>query len=118
MDFTWIGDVAEGLLRLGVVPATADARTGPDRVPEPRHGMAVNLASGRLLSVREFATLAVQAVDGDESLLRFGELPRRSETLEYEPVANARLRTLTGWAPATTVTEGIRSMIREGWTHA
>jgi nucleoside-diphosphate-sugar epimerase len=118
MDFTWVGDVAEGLLRLGVVPATADARTGSDEVPDPCHGMAVNLASGRLLSVREFATRAVETLEGDASLLRFGALPRRSETLEYEPVANARLRDLTGWVPATTVTEGIRSMIREGWTHA
>jgi nucleoside-diphosphate-sugar epimerase len=118
MDFTWVGDVADGLLRLGVVPATADGRTGPDPVSDPRHGMAVNLASGRLLSVREFATMAVEALDGDESLLRFGALPRRSETLEYEPVDNARLHALTGWAPATTVTEGIRSMIREDWSHA
>lgn len=118
MDFTWVGDVAGGLLRLGVVPATADGRTGPDRVSESRHGMVVNLASGRLLSVREFATQAVEALDGDESLLRFGALRRRSETLEYEPVTNARLRALTGWAPAMTVTEGIRSMIGEDWTHA
>lgn len=118
-DFTWIGDVAAGLLRLGVVPATAGGRTGVPALPDSRRGMVVNLASGRLLSVRDFAREAVTALGGAESLLRFGALPQRAETLEYEPVANARLRDLTGgWAPATTVAEGVNMLHNGGWTHA
>lgn len=113
MDFEWIGDVVEGLLRLGVVRATAGGLTEPSAGPDPRHGMAVNLATGRLSSVREFAEQAVVAMGGDASILRFGALPQRAETLEYLPVANERLRRLTGWTPSTTVSDGIRRMMQE-----
>jgi nucleoside-diphosphate-sugar epimerase len=50
---------------------------------------------------------------GDASILRFGALPQRAETLEYLPVANERLRRLTGWTPSTTVSDGIRRMMQE-----
>jgi UDP-glucose 4-epimerase len=110
-DFTWIGDVVEGLLRLGVVPATADAPYGPEQGSGPGPGTIVNLATGRLTSVGEFALQAIEALGAPASLLRFGALPQRAETLEYEPVTNARLQALTGWAPATTVAEGLRLTI-------
>jgi len=106
-DFTWIGDVVEGLLRLGVVPATTAVRSAPGTgLAGP--GEVVNLATGRLTSVREFALQAIAALGASESLLRFGALPQRAETLEYEPVTNLRLWELTDWAPETTVSEGLR----------
>lgn len=107
-DFTWIGDVVEGLLRLGVVPATKAAGTGRGTAAVAGPGEVVNLATGRLTSVRDFALQAVAELGAPDSLLRFGALPQRAETLEYEPVTNARLRKLTGWAPETTVAEGLR----------
>jgi len=127
MDFTWVGDVVEGLLRLGVVPATTGARTPAGqragtaaenravRTSGPASpGMVVNLARGVLVPVREFAEQAADALGVPRTLLRFGALPQRAETLEYEPVTNRRLRALTGWAPATGVTAAIHTMQRGG----
>lgn len=109
-DFTWIGDVVEGLLRLGLVPAIGSAQTEPGGMPADR---VVNLATGRLVSVREFVEEAADALGLPAARLRFGALPQRAETLEYEPVTNARLRALTGWSPGVSVAEAIRLMERK-----
>lgn len=93
-DFVYVEDVAEGLLRLALVQA------------EP--GVIVNLASGRLTSIRAFAEQAAALLGIPDQRLRFGALPQRPETLQYEPVSNARLRALTGWVPSTNVSDGIR----------
>jgi nucleoside-diphosphate-sugar epimerase len=93
-DFVYVEDVADGLVRL------ARAQVEP--------GAIVNLASGRLTSIREFVERAATLLDIPAERLRFGALPQRPETLQYEPVSNARLRALTGWVPSTNVTEGIR----------
>lgn len=93
-DFTYAGDVAEGALRLGL------ARCPP--------GDIVNLATGRLTSVRTFAETAADVLGIASDLLRFGALPSRAEEMVHEPVSIARLRERTGWAPATDIATGIR----------
>lgn len=93
-DFTWVGDVAEGLLRLGAAAA------------EP--GEVVNLATGRLESVRRFAETAAEVLGIARERLAFGALPTRSEEMEHDPVSIRRLRELTGWAPETSIAEGVR----------
>lgn len=101
-DFTFVDDVVEGLLRLASSPA--------------RPGAVVNLATGRLESVRGFAERAARVLGMDASLLRFGAVPTRGEEMEHEPVSVERLRALTGgWAPATTIEEGVRITLDE-WT--
>ena len=93
-DFTYVEDVAEGLLRMAL------ADTPP--------GGVVNLATGKLTSVREFAEVAARILQLPHTSLRFGQVPERPEEMVHSPVTNQRLRDATGWAPATGVAEGIR----------
>jgi nucleoside-diphosphate-sugar epimerase len=101
-DFTYVEDVAEGLLRIGAA------------VPAP--GAVLNLATGRLTSVREFAETAADVLSLDRSALEFEALPTRSEEMWHDEVDVTRLRRLVNWAPPTTVTDGIRRTWE--WIHA
>ena len=94
-DFTYVEDVAEGLLRLGVT-VTA----------EP--GEIVNLATGTLTEVREFVTTAARVLGIAPERLDFGAVPARAEEMQHEPVSVRRLGALLGWKPATAVAEGVR----------
>jgi len=99
-DFTYVEDVAEGLLRLGLLP-------GP--VPGPVH-----LATGTLESVRRFVERAAAVAGLAAERLRFGELPGRPDEMAHGAVSIARLRELCGWVPATTIEEGVRRTIHSG----
>jgi len=104
MDFVYIGDVAEGMLRLGLARVSA--------------GEVVNLATGTVISVRSFAEQAARALGIAPARLRFGALPQRAETMQYRAVPVDRLRMKTGWTPPMTVAAGIRETIeRYGLTH-
>lgn len=93
-DFTYVEDVADGLLRLGMTP------TAP--------GEVVNLATGTLTSVRRFVEIAAEVLGIPAARLLFGVLPTRAEEMQHAEVAVGRLRQLTGWTPATGVEDGIR----------
>ena len=97
-DFTYVEDVAEGLLRLGLVAAPA---------PGP-----VNLATGRLESVRRFAERAATVLGLPATRLRFGALPGRPDEMAHGEVSTAGLRALCGWVPATTIEEGVRRTLQ------
>lgn len=97
-DFTYVEDVAEGLLRLGLVAGQA---------PGP-----VNLATGRLESVRRFAERAATVLGLPAARLRFGALPGRPDELAHGAVSIARLRALCDWVPATTIEEGVRRTVQ------
>ena len=106
VDFAYVEDVAEGLLRLGL------AGSG-----EP--GEVVNLATGRLTQVRSFAEAAARQLGMPRERLLFGALPPRAETSQYTAVSTSRLRQLTGWVPSVHVDEGIRRTIeRRGQAYA
>jgi len=93
-DFTYVEDVAEGLLRLAV------AGCAP--------GEIVNLVTGVLTTVREFAEIAARLLGIEPSRLHFGALAiRAEEEMEHLPITNAKLRRLTGWAPPTGISEGV-----------
>ena len=97
-DFVYVEDVAEGLLRLGA------ARTR-------RRGEIVNLATGKLTSIREFTETAADVVGISSDNLKFGALPTRPEEMAHKPVAINRLRELTDWQPITTICEGVRKTV-------
>jgi nucleoside-diphosphate-sugar epimerase len=97
-DFTYVEDVVEGLLRLGLSQA------------EP--GEVVNLATGRLTSVRRFSETAASLLGIPASHLRFGALPTRPDEMQHDPVTVERLRELISWTPPTTVEEGIRRTVQ------
>ena len=98
-DFTYVKDVAEGLLRLGL---TTDAKPGE----------IVNLATGRLTSVQSFAEKAAGILDIPKDKLDFGGKPTRAEEMKHSPVSIERLRELTSWTPETTLEEGISQTVR------
>lgn len=110
-DFTFVDDVAEGLLRLGVVRgAPGDPALGPGE-PACALGEVVNLATGVLTPVRAFTERAAAVLGIDPARLRFGALPARPEEMAHEPVAIERLRALTGWTPAISSEEGVRRTV-------
>lgn len=96
-DFTYVEDVAEGLLRLGLAEA------------DP--GTVVNLATGKLTSVRRFVETAAGVLNIPSQCLQFGAIPRPQREKDWDmepvPVSVQRLQQLTGWLPATDVPEGI-----------
>jgi nucleoside-diphosphate-sugar epimerase len=96
-DFTYVEDVAEGLLRLGA--------------SEVEPGEVVNLATGRLTSVRRFAETAGSLLGMPEAHLRFARLPARPDEMRHDPVTILRLRELISWTPPTTIEDGIRRTI-------
>jgi nucleoside-diphosphate-sugar epimerase len=96
-DFTYVDDVAEGLLRLGLA--------------EPQYGTTCNLATGRLTTVREFIEVAARATGLDPARLRFGVLPTRPEEMVHDPVDVSLLESLTGWRPSTPVEDGVRRTV-------
>jgi len=93
-DFTYVGDVAEGLCRLALSRGTP--------------GEAVNLATGAMTSVRGFVEQAAEVIGIPPDQLRFGAVPSRPDEMAHDPPNVARLRRLTGWTPPTTVSEGVR----------
>lgn len=92
-DFTYVEDVVEGLLRLGLAEVTT--------------GEAVNLATGRLTSVRAFGEIAAHCLHIPPDRLRWGAVPSRPEEMEHGDVAIRRLHQLTRWVPPTTIAEGV-----------
>lgn len=97
-DFVYVEDVAEGLVRLGAVPAL--------------HGMVVNLASGRLTTVRQFVKTASRVLNLSADRLDFGAIPiRELEESEHLPITVDRLRELLSWSPPTSIAEGVRRTV-------
>jgi len=93
-DFCYVDDVAHGLLRLGVSDATA--------------GEAVNLASGRLTPVRDFALMAARVLGIPKARLEFGGQAVRDDEMWQGRVKNDRLQQLLDWVPPTDIEKGVR----------
>jgi nucleoside-diphosphate-sugar epimerase len=96
-DFTYVGEAAEGLLRLGCVESEMPA--------------VVNLATGMLTSVRAFAECASELLRMEPGQLQFGVLPYRGDELRQGPVATRLLEQSTEWKPTLAVRDGIRETI-------
>jgi len=93
-DFTYVEDIAEGLLRLGLSTALP--------------GEIVNLATGVLTSVRDFIETAAKILHIPQEALLFGAIPTREGEMHHLPVNIQRLKSLLSWNPATNVPDGIR----------
>jgi nucleoside-diphosphate-sugar epimerase len=97
-DFSYVEDVAEGLLRLGLATALP--------------GEIVNFATGRLVTIREFALTAAQVLGIPHEKLAFGALPTRPEEMAHDPVTLQRLQALIGWTPPTTIATGVQKAMQ------
>jgi polyisoprenyl-phosphate glycosyltransferase len=93
-DFCYVEDVAEGLLRLGICQGKA--------------GEVVNLASGRMTSVRDFARVAAGVLGLSHDRLQFGAEPARPDEMRISGVDINRLALLTGWTPPQDLEAGLR----------
>ena len=93
-DFTYVADVARGLLLLGLAEAASDG--------------VVNLATGSQISVRSFVESAIDVLGMQAGQARFGAIPERGGEVRQGPLEIGLLRELVGWRPETTVPEGIR----------
>lgn len=102
-DFMYVKDVAAGLLRLGLCP----------KVP----GGTVNLATGNLLSVREFVECAADLLGMGRDQLHFGAIPYREDEILQGRVQIGLLRRITGWTPSYSVGEGISETIELGYSN-
>ena len=96
-DFTYVSDAVEGLLRLASLSET---------VPP-----IVNLATGKVTSVRTFAKCAADVLGLDDSQLHFGALPGQPGEVRQGPVDTRLLRGLLDWVPTCTPPEGIARTI-------
>lgn len=96
-DFTYVGDVAEGVLRLAALPG--------------RHASVINLATGELHTVRHFIEEAMRELGLPREQIQFGALKTRPEEMQHDPVRVVRLRTAAGWVPSTTIAQGIRKTL-------
>ena len=92
-DFTYVEDIAEGLLRLGML----------QDIPEG----IVNLATGRLATVRFFTESARDVLNIPQELLRIGAIPYRGNEVWQGPLNIGRLESLLGWRPQTEIRKGI-----------
>jgi nucleoside-diphosphate-sugar epimerase len=66
-----------------------------------------NVSTGRGTSVREMASLIVQAAGGSPSLLKFGAVPMRPDELPYLVGDLGRLNQATGWVPIVDLASGV-----------
>lgn len=96
-DFIYVEDVVEGFLRLGLANV--------------EWGEVVNLATGRMTSVREFVQAAATVLPIPADHLKFGALPLPPEEMMHAGVSIARLEYLTGWSPPTDIADGIRKTV-------
>ena len=92
-DFCYVEDVADGLLRLGIATAAP--------------GDVVNLATGRMTSVREFAETAARVLDVPLDRLQFGAEAVREDEMRITGVDVERLHALTSWRPPSDLEDGL-----------
>ena len=84
-DFTWVGDIVDGLLRAGVVEAAI--------------GEEFNLASGRETTIKELAD-KINAITGNEAGIKWAEV-RKWDTKKRLRASVDKARNLIGYAPDT-----------------
>jgi UDP-glucose 4-epimerase len=92
-DFTYVGDVAQALLRLAAIPG----------LREP----VINVATGTTMSVKDFATLAANVFGLPHEKLAFGARDA-DPGIDYGLVDISLLRRVAGWTPSTDVEHGLR----------
>ncbi|MEW6281047.1 MAG: NAD-dependent epimerase/dehydratase family protein [Candidatus Eremiobacterota bacterium] len=96
-DFTWAEDSVESLVRLGASPVAA--------------GRAFNVCTGVETRLRDAVELA-QEVAGRRIPVNLGALPYREGEIFRLFGRPDRLRETVGYAPSTTLREGLERLIR------
>ncbi len=95
VDWVYIDDVVEGLLALAQAPEI--------------EGRALDLASGRFVSVREIVEALIRLTGTSVEAIFGGEADRKMETSRTPDIEETFAR--TGWRPRTSLEEGLRRTI-------
>ena len=96
-DFTYVEDVAEGLLRLGLL--------------ENSRGEILHLATGRLHTVKEFALCVTGLLNYPKGMLDFRKIPDQPEEWRHGPVSIEFSSQLIHWKPFTPIEVGINKTV-------
>ena len=104
-DWIYAEDLARALVELARLDPEPIRRREP-----PFEAPALNLASGRLTSVREFTELFARAFGIAEDRLGFGDVPGLAEEMHHPPVPVERLARALGWSPPTDPTAAFHRM--------
>ena len=96
-DFTYVKDVAFGLIKLGLLP----------EVP----GNMVNLATGKLTSVKDFVEYARSILGIEPIRLLFGAIPYREDEIWQGNVNVNFLKRCINWIPSCSIYEGIKESV-------
>ena len=103
-DFTYVGDLVDGLLRAGYFPAAA--------------GQEMNLASEREIRILDLATMINQMVENDAGI-KFAA-KRKWDTKSRLLASVDRARELLGYEPSTQFEQGLRRAVdwfKDNWTN-
>jgi UDP-glucose 4-epimerase len=98
-DFVYIDDIVEGWVRALDTPATA--------------GHAINLGSGRSLSINQLAETATGAIGGASRIVRAPARPGEQLSVRADV---SKAKTLMGWEPRTPFEAGLVETVR--WARA
>lgn len=98
-DFAYVEDVADGLLRLA---------------PASRADPLVNLATGRLTTVRDFAVTAAGVLGISMDRLDFGAESVRPDEMRLTSVSVDRLRSTLDWTPDGNLERTIPQALEAG----
>lgn len=96
-DFTYVEDVAAGLLKLGLVHDVS--------------GGVINLATGKLTSVRDFVECAKTLCGIESARLLYGAIPYRDNEVWQGAVDVSLFKHLVGWLPSCSILQGIKRTI-------
>jgi UDP-glucose 4-epimerase len=93
-DFVYIGDIVEGWVRALNSPATA--------------GQAINLGSGRSLTINQLAEAAIHACGGNGKIIRSAARPGEQRSVQADV---SKARALMGWEPRTPFETGLEETL-------
>lgn len=112
-DWAYVEDVADALLRLACVDASkVIRRVAPFDTP------GINIASGNLLSVRDFVHCLADEMSIGKERLGFGDLAEDAREMRHPAVPVDRCRAALGAALPSDPGPGLarmRARIEEGW---
>ena len=95
-DFTWLGDVVEGLLTIAEKGA---------------HLQPYNVGTGRQVSISRLAEIVCEAAGVSPKFVT-EDVPPPPEDIQLRASDNTKLRSL-GWEPKMTLEQGIALMVKE-----
>jgi UDP-glucuronate 4-epimerase len=99
-DFTYVDDVVEAIVRLSERPPGHDVPNAPYRV--------VNVGGGNPVGLDDFIAV-IEAAVGRKALRR--DLPMQPGDVPATWASTALLEQLTGFKPATPLSEGVRAFV-------